>query len=1298
MTDFGPNEWLVQELQEAYQADPANVSAEWREFFSDAPTGDSGPSDDHDSGGEGDVGHGDGDGDGEGDTTRVPVDAPPGPGATTTQTASRHPASRHPADSPTQPSGGKTAVTTTRTAVQRPGSATPPPTSPTTQAPATPPPTSRAPATPPPTSRAPATPPPTSKAPAAAAASSTSTTPETPSVRLRGPAARVVVNMETSLTVPTATSVRAVPAKLLIDNRIVLNNHLKRARGGKVSFTHLIGFALVEALREIPQMNWAYTEVDGKPGVQQNGAITIGIAIDMSKPDGTRQLLVPSIKNCQDKTFSQFWAGYEDVVRRARAGSLTVEDFAGTTVSLTNPGTIGTVHSVPRLMQGQGVIIGVGALGYPAEYAGASEDTLARLAISKTITLTSTYDHRIIQGAQSGDFLRTLHRKLLGEDGFYDRVFASLRVPYEPIRWVRDVSGSENDQIDKTARVVELIHAYRVRGHLMADTDPLEYRQRKHPDLDVQTHGLTLWDLDREFPTGGFGGQPVMKLRDILGVLRNSYCRTVGIEYMHIQNPDERTWIQDRVEHTSTKPSRDEQLRILGRLNAAEAFETFLQTKFVGQKRFSLEGAESTIPILDQVLSDCADAGLDEVCIGMAHRGRLNVLANIAGKTYGQIFAEFEGQQDPKTVQGSGDVKYHLGTEGTFTAPSGKSTKVYLAANPSHLEAVNPVLEGIARAKQDRLDRGGADFPVLPVLVHGDAAFAGQGVVAETLNLSQLRGYRTGGTVHVIINNQVGFTTAPLASRSSYYATDVARMIQAPIFHVNGDDPEACVRVAQLAFEYRQTFAKDVVVDMICYRRRGHNEGDDPSMTNPMMYNLIEGKRSVRKLYTESLIGRGDISVEEAEAALRDYSDQLERVFTEVREATREGSDVKNRTGLEAPRAQAQDEAEPEQQHSTAIPLELVHRVGDAFVSPPEGFTPHPKLAPLLAKRQQMSREGGIDWAFAELIAFGSLVAEGTPVRLAGQDSRRGTFVQRHAVVIDRRTGQEWAPVGKLGSGARFWTYDSLLSEFAAMGFEYGYSVERPDALVLWEAQFADFVNGAQTIIDEFISAGTQKWGQRSSVVLLLPHGYEGQGPDHSSGRVERFLQMCAEDNMTVAVPSTPASYFHLLRRQAYAKPRRPLVVFTPKSMLRLKPATPAVEEFTTGTFEPVIGDPEADASQVDRVLLCTGKVYYDLIVARAAASDTRTAIVRVEQLAPLPVQELLAAVREYPGEATLVWVQEEPENQGAWTFVAMGTHDALGGRALHRVTRPASAAPATGSGKRHADEQARLVERAFAR
>ncbi|WP_460447119.1 multifunctional oxoglutarate decarboxylase/oxoglutarate dehydrogenase thiamine pyrophosphate-binding subunit/dihydrolipoyllysine-residue succinyltransferase subunit, partial [Angustibacter aerolatus] len=1117
---------------------------------------------------------------------------------------------------------------------------------------------------------------------------------------LRGAAARVVSNMEASLGVPTATSVRAVPAKLLIDNRIVVNSHLKRSRGGKVSFTHLIGYAVVKAVAAMPEMNRAFAEVDGKPALLAPEHVGLGLAIDLQKPDGSRTLLVPSIKAADTLDFAQFWTSYEDVVRRARAGKLTADDFAGTTISLTNPGTIGTNHSVPRLMQGQGTIVGVGSLEYPAEWQGASEETLARSAISKILTLTSTYDHRVIQGAQSGDFLRRVHQLLLGEDGFYDEIFRSLRIPYEPVRWVRDISASHDDDVTKSARVQELIHAYRVRGHLMADTDPLEYRQRRHPDLDVLQHGLSLWDLEREFPTGGFGGKPLMKLRHILGVLRDSYCRTVGIEYMHIQDPEQRRWIQSKVERPYAKTSPEEQLRILRRLNAAEAFETFLQTKFVGQKRFSLEGGESVIALLDRILGRAADEQMDEVCIGMPHRGRLNVLANIAGKSYAQIFREFEGTQDPRSVQGSGDVKYHLGTEGKYTAEHGAETKVYLAANPSHLEAVDPVLEGIVRAKQDRLDLGGEAFTVLPVLLHGDAAFAGQGVVAETLNLSQLRGYRTGGTIHVVINNQVGFTTSPSASRSSFYSTDVARMIQAPIFHVNGDDPEACVRVAELAFEFRQEFGKDVVIDMVCYRRRGHNEGDDPSMTQPLMYRLIEAKRSVRKLYTESLIGRGDITVEDAEAALRDYQQQLERVFTETREATRgqgEQGEVDSRTTLEKPRAQTEDAARTDGRPS-AISQEVLQRVGDAFVATPEGFEVHPKLRQLMDKRAAMVREGGIDWAMGELIAFGSLLLEQTPVRLAGQDSRRGTFVQRHSVLIDKRTGEEWTPLLYLSEDqARFWVYDSLLSEFAAMGFEYGYSVERPDALVLWEAQFGDFVNGAQTIIDEFISASEQKWGQHSSVVLLLPHGYEGQGPDHSSARIERFLQMCAEDNMTVAMPSSPASYFHLLRRQAYARPRRPLVVCTPKSMLRLKAAVSAPEDFTTGEFRTVIPDESVDAAQVDRVVMCSGKITWDLLAERERRGDTRTAIVRVEQLAPLPVDAILAELARYP-QAQVVFAQQEPANMGPWPHMALHLPEHLGGRPLHRASRPASASPAAGSTKKHEQEQRDLLAQAFDR
>ncbi|MDP9466990.1 MAG: multifunctional oxoglutarate decarboxylase/oxoglutarate dehydrogenase thiamine pyrophosphate-binding subunit/dihydrolipoyllysine-residue succinyltransferase subunit, partial [Actinomycetota bacterium] len=765
------------------------------------------------------------------------------------------------------------------------------------------------------------------------------------------------------------------------------------------------------------------------------------------------------------------------------------------------------------------------------------------------------------QGAQSGEFLRRMHQLLLGEDGFYDDVFASLRIPYVPVQWVPDQQATHEGDLGKATRVIELIHAYRVRGHLMADTDPLEFKVRSHPDLDVVNHGLSLWDLDREFPVGGFAGKQVLKLREVLGVLRDSYCRTVGIEYMHIQAPEERRWIQERVEKKAQRPDRDEQLHVLERLNAGEAFESFLQTKYVGQKRFSLEGGESVIPLLDGVLVRAAQEGLDEVAIGMPHRGRLNVLANIVGKSYAQIFREFEGNLDPRTAHGSGDVKYHLGAEGEFKAPDGQTVAVSLQANPSHLEAVNPVLEGVVRAKQDVINRGEDGFTVLPVLLHGDAAFAGQGVVAETLQMGQLRGYRTGGTLHVVVNNQVGFTTGPHSARSSVYATDVARMVQAPIFHVNGDDPEACVRVAKLAFDYRQAFKKDVVIDMVCYRRRGHSEVDEPSFTQPLMYDTIDKKRSVRKIYTENLIGRGDITVEEAEQALKNYQQQLEKVFQGTRDTT------------DATPMRPEPEPTGVDDLHTAISRDVIDKVARSQVALPEGFTPHPRLLPQLQKRVKMLADATIDWAMGETLAYGSLLLEGRPVRLAGQDVRRGTFGHRHAVIVDRATGGEHTPLANLSPDqAPFYVYDSLLSEYAAMGFEYGYSVARPDALVLWEAQFGDFVNGAMTIVDEFIAAGEVKWGQRSGVTLLLPHGYEGQGPDHSSARVERFLQLCAEDNMVVAAPTTPANYFHLLRRQALQSHKRPLVVLSPKSMLRLRAASSAVEDFIDKGFAPVLG------------------------------------------------------------------------------------------------------------------------------
>ena len=788
---------------------------------------------------------------------------------------------------------------------------------------------------------------------------------------LRGAPARTAKNMDVSLTVPTATSVRSLPVKLLIDQRVVINNHLRRARGGKVSYTHIIGYAMVQALKTVPAMNNGYDVIDGKPTLVVPAHVNLGLAIDLPKADGTRQLLVPSIKSCETLDFAQFWSGYEQMVKKARAGQLTVEDFAGTTITLTNPGTIGTNHSVPRLMQGQGAIIGVGSMEYPPEFQGSDPDRLSDMSVSKIMTLTSTYDHRVIQGAQSGEYLARLHALLLGEDGFYDDVFGALRIPYEPIRWAQDISTDHEDQIPKQARIMEMINAYRVRGHLMADTDPLEYRQRRHHDLDVQSHGLTLWDLDREFATGSFaGGQGRMKMRKILGILRDSYCRTIGIEYMHIQEPAQRKWIQDRVERPHESLPREEHLRILDKLNEAEIFETFLQTKFVGQKRFSLEGGEAAIVLLDEVCEQAAEAELEEVCIGMPHRGRLNVLANIVGKSYEQIFREFEGNLDPRTVQGSGDVKYHLGSEGKFTALSGATIKTSVAANPSHLEAVNPVLEGIARAKQDILDRG-AEFPVLPVLMHGDAAFAGQGVVAETLNLSQLRGYRTGGTIHIVVNNQVGFTTSPTESRSSMYCTDVARMIQAPIFHVNGDDPEACIRVARLAFAFRQEFNKDVVIDLICYRRRGHNEGDDPSFTQPRMYDLIEKKRSVRKLYTEALIGRGDITVEDAEAVMTRFQQRLEIGL----QGGPRGASAAQGHGIQ-PRAGVPEEVGRQARHR--------HQHGDAEEDrrrahhvPGSGFTVHPKVMPQLQRRAAAITQGPIDWATAEILALGSLLLGG---------------------------------------------------------------------------------------------------------------------------------------------------------------------------------------------------------------------------------------------------------------------------------------------------------------------------------
>ena len=1264
---FGANEWMVEEMRAAWSADPSSVSPQWRELF----------------------------------------ETDPGAGLHQPGPASSNGSASSAAGGPRRATITPQAASTLRrsSAVQDVTRSDLPPA--------------------PPSDTAPPTSPYAQRQAAHPAHDQDGDAYEDRATRLKGAAARTAKNMDDSLSMPTATSARAVPAKVLIENRSVINTHLARTRGGKVSFTHLIGWAVVESLTEMPSMNVSYgVDEAGKPVLHEPAHVAFGLAIDVPGSDGQRRLLVPSIKQADLMDLSQFVEAYEALVAKARENKLDLDDFRGTTVTLTNPGMIGTLHSVPRLMPGQGLIVGVGAMDYPAAFAGASPDTLARQAIGKVVTLTSTYDHRVIQGAASGEFLRLVERKLLGLDGFWNRAFESLRIPLEPVKWVRDTTYDPELETGKPARVAELIHAYRQRGHLAADNDPLTYRLRRHPDLDITSYGLSLWDLDRSFPTRGLGGRDRATLREILRMLRDAYCRTVGVEYMHIQDPAQRAWWQERLERDWEDIADEERRRILTKLEQAEAFETFLQTKYVGQKRFSLEGGESLIVALDRLLDAAAHDGLDEVVIGMAHRGRLNVLTNIAGKSYGQVFDEFEGNGVIEGA-GTGDVKYHLGTVGVFSGTDGVSTRVSLAANPSHLETVDGVVEGIVRAKQDRIGLGEKGYTVMPVLVHGDAAFAGQGVVYETLNMSQLPAYRTGGTVHIVVNNQIGFTTGSASARSTIYATDLAKGLQVPIFHVNADDPETVARTARHAYEYRRTFHKDVIIDLICYRRRGHNEGDDPSMTQPLMYRLIDSLDSTRGVYTAALVGRGDITPQEAQEIAKSYQDELERVFTEARIQVTGGTGSDD--AGDATDTSTQDLSDPtkvgvplssleipySQRAGTgmmlgwtsAVPRDVVERIGDAQVAWPESFTVHPKLQAMLSKRREATREGGIDWGLGELIALGSLLMEGVPIRLAGEDARRATFAQRHAVLHDHASGQEWTPLSFLTPDqAPLEIYDSLLSEYAALAFEYGYSVERPEGLTMWEAQFGDFANGAQSVIDEYVTSAAQKWGQRSGLVMLLPHGQEGQGPDHSSARIERYLQMCAQDNMLVAQPSTPASYFHLLREHTYTRPRRPLIVFTPKQLLRLKAACSPVEDFTSGTFQPVIGETDdavlaaARKQGVDRVLLCSGRIYYDLLAHRTKTGDTSTAIVRLEQLYPLETSDIAEALAPFSG-AELVWVQDEPANQGMWPYLALNLPtDLTGGILPTLVSRPEAAAPAVGTAGLHRAQQEEILRRAFAR
>lgn len=1151
-------------------------------------------------------------------------------------------------------------------------------------------------------------------APAAVSPSPSSPPPASPGVRaaalpaeaadrvpIRGAAAKIVENMEASLHVPTATSQRQVPIKVLEENRRLINELRAQEDLGKVSFTHLIAWAVIQALKAFPRLNDAYDASSGTPARIRRDRIHFGLAVDVEKSDGSRALLVPNVKDVQAMTLEQFVAASDDVVGRARRGKLQLQDFEGTTVSLTNPGTLGTTASVPRLMPGQGLIVGTGAIEYPAEFSAMAMEALSQLAISKVVTFTSTYDHRIIQGAESGAFLKRIEELLLGKHDFYEQAFADLDIRHKPLHWARDMNPAfsgdgRRGEIAKQARVLELINAYRVRGHLIADIDPLRLRPvQSHPELDLETYGLTIWDLDREFWTGGLAGGEQMPLRDIIALMRRVYCGKVGIEYRHISSPTEKYWIRKRVGAEPEPLPAELRKRILAKLIAAETFERFLGTRFLGQRRYSIEGSETAIALLDLLLEGAGARGIDDVTMGLTHRGRLNILANVVGNAVERIFAGFQGNVHPDFPADEGDVKYHQGARSTRTTESGRPVRVSVPSNPSHLEAVDPVVEGIVRAKQDHLKmpRPEAWNLVLPVLLHGDAAFAGQGMVAETLNLAQLKGYRTGGTIHVVVNNQIGFTTDPAEGRSSVYSTDVAKINQVPIFHVNGDDPEAAYRVLQISLDYRQQFHKDVVIDLIGFRLHGHNEGDEPTYTQPLMYRRIQEHPGVRTLYARRLVRDGVVT--EAEVA------ELEaRQMAEYERALESAQHAGERAGGAPATSLHTGESGRVESVETGVARETLAKIGRALTTVPQGFHLNPKMVQQLARRARMTEGAApLDWATAESLAFGSLLLEGTPIRMSGQDTARGTFSQRHVVFHDSQTGAKSTPLCELSAGhAPFFIYDSPLSENGVLGFEYGYSVEAPEALVIWEAQYGDFANGAQVIIDQFIASAEDKWRETSRLTLLLPHGYEGQGPEHSSGRIERYLQLCADENMQVCDVTTPAQYFHLLRRQMRQRRAKPLVLFTPKSLLRLPISFSPLEELTAGGFRALVDDAEARGrEEIERVLLCTGKVYYDLRAARQERGDSRSAIVRIEQIYPFAAEELRSLLASYRSAREVVWVQEESWNMGAWTFLQPRLLALLPPRVpLRYAGRAASASPATGNANVHKRELATLLAEAF--
>ncbi|MGB3016700.1 MAG: multifunctional oxoglutarate decarboxylase/oxoglutarate dehydrogenase thiamine pyrophosphate-binding subunit/dihydrolipoyllysine-residue succinyltransferase subunit [Ignavibacteria bacterium] len=1113
---------------------------------------------------------------------------------------------------------------------------------------------------------------------------------------IRGVGAKIIENMNASLTIPTATTFRTIPVKVLEENRRLINEYLKKKNGRKVSFTHIIGWAIIKGINSVPVMNNAYTVINGEPNVIKKPDVNLGLAVDLEKKDGSRSLIVPNIKKANLMNFGEYFDAYDEIIKKARSNKIEVSDFQGTTISLTNPGTLGTVASTPRLMLGQGAIIATGAIDYPAEYQAVTNEIITTIGISKVMNITSTYDHRIIQGAESGVFLQKLSGLLKGDDNFYEEIFEGLQIPMTPVKWFLDKNADDLGKIDnleeieKQAKAIQLINMFRVRGHLLANLDPLESKAQYHPELDPSKYGFTVWDYDREFITDGLAGKRTATLREILNILYQTYCDKIGVEYKHIQDPEKKRWLEGQMEMNMNMPSFtvEEKKHILFKLSEAENFERFIDKKYVGHKRFSLEGSETIIALLDFLLNCASESSVHELVMGMAHRGRLNVLANIIGKSMSAIFSEFEGYIDPASAQGSGDVKYHLGATGNYKTKSDKEIIVSVASNPSHLEFVNPVVEGIVRAKQTWMDDNSRNR-VIPVLIHGDAAVAGEGIVAETLNLSQLNGYRTGGTIHIIINNQIGFTTTPEEARSSQYCSDVAKMIQAPIFHVNGDDPEATLLVTKLAFEYRMKYNSDVVVDVWGYRRLGHNEADEPAFTQPLMYKKIRNHPSVKEIYEKRLLKEKVVTPE-----------VLKEIETRIYEKMSEGHEKVQKFKTDIPLAVTEEEIVAAESHvETHVPEEKLNAIVNSITTLPENFTLHPKLKKFVDSRKDfISTDAGVDWAFGEALAFGSLMQDGIPIRLSGQDSARGTFSQRHIVLTDAETGQEIITMNNIAPGVSWIEpLDSLLSEAAVLGFEYGYSTADPITLVVWEAQFGDFANAGQVIIDNFISSSYAKWSLPCNIVLMLPHGQEGQGPEHSSARLERFLTLCAEDNMIVCNPTTPAQLFHLLRRQSKQHKKRPLVIMTPKSLLRLPEARSYKKDFVEQTFMEIIDDANADKLKTERILLTSGKVFYDLSKYREAKKISDTAIIRLEQYYPYDTDKVRNVLQGYKNAKEVVWVQEEPANMGAWGFLSLRLKDSLGnGQRLFRLTKEESSSPAPGSLSVHIETQEELIVRSF--